>query len=105
MSQAQTEISEFEIKQLSRRFETAEVEEILEWAVERFSPRLAMTSNFGAEGVVVIDKLARIAPQTPIIYLETGYQFAETDLLKEELRARYGLKIIEKKAELSVAEQ
>ena len=105
MSQAQTELSEFEIKQLSRRFETAGVEEILEWAVKRFSPRLAMTSNFGAEGIVLIDHLARVSPRTPIIYLETGFQFAETDQLKERLRARYGLNIIERRAALSVEEQ
>src|SRR5262245_63642577 len=105
MNQTETELSEFEIKQLARRFETAGVEEILEWAVERFSPRLAMTSNFGAEGVVVIDHLARVARRTPIIYLETGFQFAETDQLKERLRERYGLNIVEHRAELSVEEQ
>jgi len=105
MSHTKVEISEFEIKQLARRFETAAVEEVLEWAVERFSPRLAMTSNFGAEGVVLIDHLARVGRLTPIIYLETGFQFAETDLLKERLRARYGLNIIERRAELSVDEQ
>src|SRR5262249_7066272 len=105
MSQAQTELSEFEIKQLSRRFQNAAIEEILEWAVERFWSRLAMTSNFGAEGVVVIDHLARVAPRTPIIYLETGFQFAETDQLKERLRARYGLNIIERRGALSVEEQ
>ncbi|HEX5085249.1 MAG TPA: phosphoadenylyl-sulfate reductase [Blastocatellia bacterium] len=105
MNQAETSLSEFEIKQLSRRFETAGIEEILEWAVERFSPRLAMTSNFGAEGVVLIDHLARVAPRTPIIYLETGFQFAETDRLKERLRARYELNIVERRAELSVEEQ
>ncbi|HEY8459731.1 MAG TPA: phosphoadenosine phosphosulfate reductase, partial [Blastocatellia bacterium] len=69
MNQAKRAPSEFEIKRLSSRFEAAGVEEILEWAVESFSPRLAMTSNFGAEGVVVIDHLARVAPRTPIIYL------------------------------------
>src|SRR5262245_54853754 len=105
MNQTQTEVSEFEIKQLARRFETAGVEEILEWAVKRFSPRLAMTSNFGAEGVVVIDHLARVARHTPIIYLETGFQFAETDQLKERLRERYGLNIIGRRAALSVDEQ
>src|SRR5215475_11291176 len=105
MNQAQTALSEFEIKQLSRRFQTAGIEEILEWAVERFSPRLAMTSSFGAEGVVLIDHLARVAPRTPIIYLETGFQFAETDQLKELLRARYELNIVERRAELSVEEQ
>jgi phosphoadenosine phosphosulfate reductase len=105
MNKAETELSEFEIKQLSRRFETAGIEEILEWAFERFSPRLAMTSNFGAEGLVVIDHLARVAPRTPIIYLKTGFQFAETDQLKERLRARYGLNIVEISAQLTVEEQ
>jgi phosphoadenosine phosphosulfate reductase len=105
MMRSQTELSEFEIKQLSRRFETAGVEEILEWAADRFSPRLVMTSNFGAEGVVVIDHLARVASRTPIIYLETGFQFAETDQLKERLRERYGLNIVERSAALSVEEQ
>lgn len=105
MNHSRVELSEFEIKQLSRRFETVEVEEILEWAVGKFAPRLAMTSNFGAEGVVVMDKLAQVAPETPVIYLETGFQFAETDQLKARLRSRYGLNIIERRAELSVAEQ
>jgi phosphoadenosine phosphosulfate reductase len=99
------ELSEIEIEQLAQRFESSSVEEILEWAVERFAPRLVMTSNFGAEGVVVIDKLARIAPQTPVIYLETGFQFNETDRLKERIRDRYRVNIVEQRAELSVAGQ
>jgi phosphoadenosine phosphosulfate reductase len=99
------ELSEIEIEQLALRFESSSVEEILEWAVERFAPRLVMTSNFGAEGVVVIDKLARIAPQTPVVYLDTGFQFDETDRLKERIRERYRINIVEKRAELSVAEQ
>jgi phosphoadenosine phosphosulfate reductase len=105
MSQTQAELTEFEIKQLSRRFETAGVDEILEWATEKFSVGLVMTSNFGAEGVVVMDHIARVAPETPIIYLETGFQFEETDQLKDRLRARYGLNIIERRAELNVEEQ
>jgi phosphoadenosine phosphosulfate reductase len=99
------ELSEIEIEQLALRFESSSVEEILEWAVERFAPRLVMTSNFGAEGVVVIDKLARIAPQTPVVYLDTGFQFHETDRLKERIRERYRINIVEQRAELSVVEQ
>jgi phosphoadenosine phosphosulfate reductase len=98
-------LSEFEIKRLARDFETRRVEEVLEWAVAQFAPRLAMTSSFGAEGVVLIDKLAQVAPRTPIIYLDTGFHFRETEQLKERLRARYGLNIIERRAALSVEEQ
>lgn len=99
------ELSEFEIKQLARRFENQSVEAVLEWAVERFAPRVAMTSSFGAEGVVLIDKLARVAPDMPIIYLDTGFHFTETELLKEQLRERYHLNIIEQRAAQTVAQQ
>jgi len=105
MNHSEGEVSESEIKELSRRFETASVEEILQWAVEKFSPRLVMTSNFGAEGVVVMDHLARVGINTPIVYLDTGFQFDETDQLKERLRALYGLNIVERRASLSVEEQ
>jgi phosphoadenosine phosphosulfate reductase len=73
---------ELEIDKLAERFETAKIEEVLEWAADRFAPGLVMTSNFGAEGVVLMDHLARVAPQTPVIYLSKGFQFKATDELK-----------------------
>lgn len=94
-----------EIEHLARRLETMKPEAILEWAVERYAPKLAMTSSFGAEGIVLIDKLARIAPRTPILYLDTGFHFATTEELKEQVRERYGLNVIELRASLSVEEQ
>jgi phosphoadenosine phosphosulfate reductase len=105
MNVCQDELAEIEIEELSQHFESTSVDEILEWAVERFAPRLVMTSNFGAEGIVVIDKIARIAPETPVIYLDTGFQFEETDQLKERIRERYRIDIVEQRAELSVEDQ
>ncbi|MFN0085064.1 MAG: phosphoadenylyl-sulfate reductase [Blastocatellia bacterium] len=101
----QRAIPEHEIDTWAERFERADVEEVLEWAAERFAPRLVMTSNFGAEGVVLLDHLARVAPRTSIVYLSTGFQFKATDELKEQMGARYNLNIIEAKAALSVEEQ
>ena len=97
--------SEVEIERLAQKFEKSSVEEILEWAADRFDSHLMMTSSFGAEGIVLIDKLARIAPDTPIVYLDTGFHFAETEDLKERMRTRYGLKIIEQRAELTIERQ
>lgn len=97
--------SEQEISKLAERFETSQLEEVLEWAADRFGPRLVMTSNFGAEGVVLMDHLARVAPRTPVVYLSTGFQFKATDDLKNRLLERYGLNIIVAKADLSVEEQ
>lgn len=98
-------VTEYELGKFAGRFESASVETILEWAVERFAPSLVMTSNFGAEGVVLIDHLARIAPRIPIVYLSTGFQFSATDELKEQLRERYKLNIVEAESQLSLEEQ
>lgn len=105
MNMKQNPFSEFEIRQLSHRFEARSVEDVLEWAVTRFAPRLVMTSSFGAEGVVVIDHLSRVAPDIPIIYLDTGFHFPETEQFREQLRARYNLNLIEQRAALTTEEQ
>ncbi len=98
-------VGEAEAARWARQFEGKPAEEVLEWAVARFAPRLVMTSSFGPEGIVLIDKLARIAPQTPVIFLDTGFHFAETLAVKEQVRARYDLNLIEARAALTVAEQ
>lgn len=97
--------TEFELKQLARRFEPASVKELLEWAASQFGPKLVMTSSFGPEGIVLMDKLAQVSPQTPIIFLDTGFHFAETYQLRDRLRDRYDLNLIEQQASLSVEQQ
>lgn len=89
----------FEAKQIRS------VEEALQWASDRFADGLVLTSNFGAEGIVLIDHLARVAPRTPIIFIDTGYQFSATNELKEKLRGLYDLNIVEVRSRLSVEEQ
>jgi phosphoadenosine phosphosulfate reductase len=96
---------EAEAAHWAHQFEGKRVEELLEWAVAHFGPKLVMTSSFGPEGIVLIDKLARLAPQTPVIFLDTGFHFAATYEVKERVRERYGLNLIEQQAALTVEEQ
>ncbi|GIW96732.1 MAG: phosphoadenylyl-sulfate reductase [Pirellulaceae bacterium] len=91
-----------ELQRESLRLETAEPKEILRWAVQRFAPRFAMATAFGPEGMTLIHMLAEIAPETPIFNLDTGYQFAETLELREEVKRRYGIEVELKKPELTV---
>jgi phosphoadenosine phosphosulfate reductase len=56
------------------------------WVTERFAPRFTMATAFGPEGMV-LHMLAEIAPRTPVFNLDTGYQFAETLELREEVGA------------------
>ncbi len=39
---------------------------------------LALVSSFGAESVVLLHMLSQIAPQTPVLFIDTGLLFPET---------------------------
>jgi len=93
-----------EISRENQRLETAEPQEILRWAAERFGTRFTMATAFGPEGMVLIHMLAEVAPQTPIFNLDTGYQFKETLELREEVKRRYGIEVEFKRAAISVDE-
>jgi phosphoadenosine phosphosulfate reductase len=77
---------------------------ILEWAVERFQPRLTMATAFGAEGCVLIHLLAEIDPTVRVFNLDTGYQFAETLALRDKIRERYGIDVEMIRPDTTVAE-
>jgi phosphoadenosine phosphosulfate reductase len=93
-----------EISRESESLETAEPQEILRWAAERFGTRFTMATAFGPEGMILIHMLAEVAPQTPIFNLDTGYQFKETLELREEVKRRYGIEVEFKRAATSVEE-
>jgi len=74
--------------------EARSAEEVLTWALGRFGPRIALASSFGAEDMVLIDMLARLAGRPRVFTLDTGRRLpAETYELMDEVRERYGLEI------------
>jgi phosphoadenosine phosphosulfate reductase len=93
-----------EIAGANRLLEGQSPQAILEWAVDRFHPRLTMATAFGAEGCCLIHMLAEIEPGVRIFNLETGYQFPETLALRERIKERYGIAVEYIRPELTVAE-
>src|SRR5688500_3508688 len=93
-----------ELARKSLELESATPQKILEWTAERFAPRFTMATAFGPEGMILIHMLAEIAPNTPIFNLDTGYQFAETLELREEVKRRYGIAVEMKQPATSVEE-
>src|SRR2546430_12757118 len=75
----------------------ADPETILLWAVDTFPGRAALTVSSGGGGVVLAHLLSRIAGTVPVIFLDTGFHFAETYAFKEGFAKRYGLNLIELK--------
>jgi phosphoadenosine phosphosulfate reductase len=82
-----------EMTEVNSRLAEATPEEILRWGVERFFPRLTMATAFGPEGCILIHLLAQIEPQVRIFNLDTGYQFAETLVLRDRIAERYGIEV------------
>jgi len=56
-----------------------------------FKNKIALVSSFGAESVILLDLVAEVAPDTPIIFLNTRKLFGETLKYRDTLAERLGL--------------
>ena len=65
---------------------------ILELALKgEFAGKSAVVSSFGAESAVLLHLVARIDPNTPILFLNTGKLFGETLRYRDRLQDLLGL--------------
>ena len=82
-----------DLAEVNQKLTGATPQEILQWAVERFYPKLTMATAFGAEGCAIIHMLSIIEPKVRIFNLDTGYQFKETLELRERIALKYGMEV------------
>jgi len=64
---------------------------ILEAAIDAFGDKLALVSSFGAESAVLLDLAARVKPDIPVLFLDTGMLFGQTLDYRKQLAQRLGL--------------
>ncbi len=69
--------------------EKKSAEDVLRWAIEKFYPKIAFASSFGAEDVVLIDMIFRINPKVRMFTLDTGRLHQETYDVMDEIRRKY----------------
>ncbi|MFL5799686.1 MAG: phosphoadenylyl-sulfate reductase [Actinomycetota bacterium] len=89
----QAVLDEYEAGELSVLYDDAPPEEILEWALDRFHPRMAISEGGGAEGMAILDMALRIRPDVRVFTIDTGRLPQETYDLMERVRQRYGIEI------------
>ena len=82
-------IDELEAGELSVEFEGEEPEVVLEWAIERFAPRIAISTAFQVDGIAVLDMAYAIDPDIQVFSVDTGRLPQETHDLIDALRDRY----------------
>jgi phosphoadenosine phosphosulfate reductase len=73
--------------------EEASAEEVLEYLVDRFHPRLYVACSFQKEASVIMDMLLRVEPSARFFTLDTDLLFEETYTTWRELEAKYDIEI------------
>jgi phosphoadenosine phosphosulfate reductase len=87
----------------AERFEHATPGEVISWAADLFGDRLAIAASM--QDGVVAHLASCYAPSTDVLFLDTGYHFAETIRTRTEIERAYGLHVVDVRPQQTVAEQ
>ena len=68
-------------------------QQVLNWAFDTFGSRVAISSAFGAEGMVLIDTAARLKRDFRLFTIDTEFLFPETYNLMDRIEEKYGITI------------
>ncbi|QMU75986.1 phosphoadenylyl-sulfate reductase [Streptacidiphilus sp. PB12-B1b] len=107
---ARTDIPRYSAEELEalaaeagRTLEQASAQEVMRWAAGTFGRRLAVTSSM--EDAVVAHLASTALPGVDVLFLDTGYHFAETIGTRDAVAAVYPVNVITLTPRQSVAEQ
>lgn len=87
----------------ARDLEEASAQDILRWAAETFGKRFCVTSSM--EDAVVAHLASSVLPGVDVVFLDTGYHFAETIGTRDAVAAVMPVNVITLKPLQTVAEQ
>ncbi len=105
MQQVQNAVADLDLDRVNDELLDAPPEEVVAWAASRFGDRLVMSTSFGATSALMLHLVSRVAPETKVICVDTGYLFPETYRFAEELSHRLGIEVLWYSATMSSARQ
>ena len=91
------------VSHVGAELELAPAETILEWAVATFGERFCITSSMA--DAVLAHLASRVAPGIDVVFLDTGYHFAETLGTRDAVAATLPVNVVVVRPERTVAEQ
>jgi phosphoadenosine phosphosulfate reductase len=77
----------------SERLERLPAEERVRWAIDSFGDRLVLSTSFGIQSAVMLHLVTRLAPEIPVVFIDTGYLFPETYQFADQLASRLKLNL------------
>ncbi|EME18181.1 phosphoadenylyl-sulfate reductase [Rhodococcus triatomae] len=109
--------TEAELREIAARgaaeLDGASAEELLRWTEDTFGSASAATGNQRSQYIVasnmqdgvLVHLAAQVHPGVDVLFLDTGYHFAETIGTRDAVEAVYGVNVRNVRAEATVAEQ
>jgi phosphoadenosine phosphosulfate reductase len=79
--------------------------ELIATELASHSTDITVTNSFQAEDMVVLHIVRQILPNVPVIFLDTGYHFAEVYEYRDRMTRDWSLNLINLLPEITVAEQ
>lgn len=91
-------------EQASDELAEATTDEAVRWAVEQFGDDLIVASNM--QDALLVDVVTKVKSDIDVLFLETGYHFAETLGVRDAVSTIYpDVRIVNAQAEQTVAQQ
>jgi len=87
------EIVRIDLNAINAELDGKSAEQIVQWSADQFGAGLVTTSSFGAQAAVMLHLVSQIAPNAPIICVDTGYLFPETYAFAQQLTDRLKLNV------------
>ena len=117
MTELATRFTEERLRELAQRgaadLEGASATELLRWTDEHFGgidgPRGWATCQYvvasNMQDAVLVDLASKVHPGVPVLFLDTGYHFAETIGTRDAVESVYDVHVLNVTPEHTVAEQ
>jgi phosphoadenosine phosphosulfate reductase len=95
-----------ELEQISQTLESSPLEQALETLLSAADRRkTCLTCSFQAEDMIVLHLLRREIPEIPVLFLDTGYHFAQTYQYRDRIAKEWQLHLVNVLPQQTVAQQ
>jgi phosphoadenosine phosphosulfate reductase len=95
-----------ELDRLAEKIEILSTEQTLETVLgANLNARVCVTSSFQAEDMAVLHLLRKRIPDVPVLFLETGYHFAQTYAYRDRMAREWSLNLVNVLPSQTVPEQ
>jgi len=85
--------SPLDLKALNEIYREASAETLIQWGSETFGSGMVLSTSFGIQSAVMLHLVTSIAPETPIIWVDTGYLPDATYRFADQLTERLNLNL------------